>query len=138
MKAFASVVIQDMGILVLRLFFGFAMAAAHGWPKLQRFAELQAEFPDPLGIGNSNSLVLVILAELVCASAVALGCFFRISLVPLIATMFVAAFVIHGQDPFKKQELAFAYLAAYTALMFCGPGRFSIDFLRNRKTLTQA
>jgi putative oxidoreductase len=46
--------------------------------------------------------------------------------------MFVAAFIIHGQDSFQKQELALAYLAAYVALLFTGPGRFSLDSFMRR------
>lgn len=122
--------VPDVGLLVLRLFFGVSMALAHGWPKLQRFSELQNSFPDPLGIGSMPSLSLAIFAELACAVAVAIGLLFRASLLPLIATMVVAAFIVHGQDPFKKQELALAYLSAYVALACTGPGRYSVDALR--------
>lgn len=122
--------LPDGGILLLRLFFGLTMALAHGWPKAQKFAELRFTFPDPLGVGHLASLSLVIFAELLCAAAVAAGLFFRLSLVPLLVTMFVAAFIIHGQDPFQKQELALCYLAAYAALMCTGPGRYSLDSWR--------
>ncbi|MEY2986720.1 MAG: hypothetical protein RJB13_241 [Pseudomonadota bacterium] len=122
----------DVGLLVLRLFFGISMALAHGLPKLQRFSELQTSFPDPLGMGSLLSLSLAIFAELACALAVALGFLFRLSLLPLIITMVVAAFIVHGHDPFNKQELALAYLTVYVALIFAGPGRFSVDSLRQR------
>lgn len=122
----------DVGLLVLRLFFGISMALAHGLPKLQRFSELQTSFPDPLGMGSLLSLSLAIFAELACALAVALGFLFRLSLLPLIITMVVAAFIVHGHDPFNKQELALAYLSVYVALIFAGPGRFSVDSLRQR------
>jgi putative oxidoreductase len=122
----------DVGLLVFRLFFGVTMALAHGLPKLQRFAEIHATFPDPLGIGSSASLGMAIFAEIACAFGVATGFLFRLALVPLVITMFVAAFIIHGQDPFQKQELALAYLAAYVALLFSGPGRFSLDSFMRR------
>ncbi len=57
----------DVGLLVFRLFFGVTMALAHGLPKLQRFAEIHATFPDPLGIGSSASLGMAIFAEIACA-----------------------------------------------------------------------
>ncbi|MEN9528428.1 MAG: hypothetical protein RI932_301 [Pseudomonadota bacterium] len=122
----------DIALLIFRLFFGITMAVAHGLPKLQRFAEIHATFPDPLGIGSSASLGMAIFAEIACAFGVAAGLLFRLSLVPLVITMFVAAFVIHGQDPFQKQELALSYLAAYVAMLFSGPGRYSLDFLSRR------
>jgi putative oxidoreductase len=46
--------------------------------------------------------------------------------------MIVAAFVIHGDDPLKKQELALMYLSIYGALIALGPGRLSIDYLLGR------
>ena len=122
----------DVGLLVFRLFFGVTMALAHGLPKLQRFAEIHAAFPDPLGIGSSASLGMAIFAEIACAFGVATGFIFRLALVPLVITMFVAAFIIHGQDPFQKQELALAYLAAFVALLFSAPGRFSLDSFMRR------
>jgi putative oxidoreductase len=105
------------------------MLLAHGLPKLQRFSEIQNTFPDPFGIGSPASLAMAVFAEFACAMAVAAGLIFRLALIPLVVTMFVAAFVIHGQDPFQKQELALAYLAAYVGLMFSGPGRYSLDSL---------
>jgi putative oxidoreductase len=41
--------------------------------------------------------------------------------------MSVAFFIVHGQDPFNKKELAFAYLLSYLAIFFVGPGKFSIQ-----------
>ena len=124
----------DLASLLLRLAFGIGMAAAHGWPKATKFDDLQSSFPDPLGVGSSSSLVLVIFAELVCAVAVTVGLYFRLALVPLIITMAVAAFVIHGGDPFQKQELSLAYFSAYVALILMGPGRLSIDAWRSKRS----
>ncbi len=43
--------------------------------------------------------------------------------------MLVAAFIIHGDDPFKKQEFALLYAVPCVALMLTGPGRLSLDAL---------
>ena len=43
--------------------------------------------------------------------------------------MAVAAFVVHGADPFAAKELSLIYLFIYAALVFTGPGKFSIDYL---------
>lgn len=120
---------RDLGLLLLRLSAGGTMALAHGLSKMNRFAELSERFPDPLGVGSWASAALAIFAELGCGVAVALGLFTRAALLPLMVTMGVAAFVIHGDDPFRKQELALIYLAMYTTLLATGPGRFSLDAL---------
>ena len=99
----------------------------HGFSKLMNFSSKAAGFPDPIGLGSSFSLGLTVFAEFFCAAFIIVGLLTRLSLVPLIITMAVAAFYIHGGDPIAKQELSLFYLAVYTALLFTGPGKFSLD-----------
>lgn len=117
----------SLGLLVLRLTLGGIMAIGHGWSKLANFSEMSSKFPDLLGIGSTANLALAIGAELVCAALVAVGLFTRVAAVPLMFTMIMAAFVVHGADPFQKKELALLYLAGFTTLAFTGAGRFSVD-----------
>ena len=42
-----------------------------------------------------------------------IGLFTRQAVIPLIITMLVAIFVIHGDDPFKDKEMAILYLIPY-------------------------
>ncbi len=116
-----------IGLLVLRVFFGATMLVAHGWPKLAGFADRMNTFPDPLGVGSVASLAMTVGAEVFAAGAIVLGLFTRLSTIPLIVAMFVAAFVVHGEDPWQKKELAFVYLGAYLALLAAGGGRYSLD-----------
>ena len=99
----------------------------HGYPKFAGYAEKAAFFPDPLGLGTAFSLQLAIFSELICAGLLVLGILTRASLVPLIVTMLVAAFIVHGADPFQKKELALMYLGCYTTLFFTGPGEFTLQ-----------
>ena len=117
----------SVSLLILRLFFGGVMLFAHGWPKLAAINERISTFPDPLGVGSPLSYSLAVFAEVGCAILVMVGLMTRFALVPLIITMAVAFFVVHGADPFAKKELAFMYLAAYVAMLLPGPGLFSLD-----------
>jgi putative oxidoreductase len=103
------------------------MLFSHGLPKIMNYSQIKNSFPDPLGIGNSASLILTILAEFVCALFITLGIKTRISLIPLIITMLVAAFIIHAGDPFAKVEFPLLYAYAFVAIFISGPGKFSID-----------
>ena len=49
-------------------------------------------------------------------------------MIPMIFTMGVAFFVIHGNDPFAVKELAFVYLAIFALMYIAGPGKFSADY----------
>lgn len=125
---------KDMGLLALRLTFGATMLLSHGWGKLANYSSLMSKFPDPLHIGNSLSLGLTIGAEVICALMVALGLFTRWVSIPLIITMAVAFFLVHGGDPFAKKEMAFIYMGAFIATGLLGSGRFSLDHLIRKRS----
>ena len=117
----------SVGLLLLRLGFGLMMMLGHGLSKLTGFAEKSGEFPDPLGVGNSLSMALAIFAEIGCSILIVLGLATRVAAIPLIITMVVAVFVIHGSDPWPKKEFAMLYLVPFLTLVFTGAGRFSLD-----------
>lgn len=119
----------SVGLLVLRLALGLFMAGLHGWGKLTKVANGDMAFGDPIGIGEAPSLVLATFAEFACSILIVLGLFTRLACIPLIVTMAVAAFIVHGGDPWSDKELAYIYLAGYVALLFTGPGKFSVDAL---------
>jgi len=117
----------DIGLFVLRVMTGGLMLVNHGLPKLIGFNEKMNEFPDPIGLGNEISLALTVFAEFFCALALMLGIYTRIAIIPLIITMLTAAFVIHWDDPFSKKEFALLYAIPFLAMVFIGPGKYSID-----------
>lgn len=122
-----NTLIPSIGLLLFRVTFGLFMLLGHGWGKLMSFSEKAVEFPDPLGIGNQGSMVAAIFCEVICSALVVLGLATRIVAIPLVFTMVVAAFIVHGSDPFSTKELALVYMTAIGVLFFTGAGRFSID-----------
>lgn len=120
----------DVGLFVMRITLGFGMLT-HGIPKLLNFSERAETFSDPLGIGSAPSLVAVVFAEVFCSILLTIGLYTRIALIPLIVTFIIVVFIVHGDDPFGQKEKALLYLLPYLALMFMGPGRYSVDKLRN-------
>lgn len=115
-------------LFLARLAIGAAFMS-HGWQKLMQFDDLAQSFPDPLGIGSQASLILALFAELACPVGFIFGFLYRLALIPMITTMAVAFFAIHGADPFAVRELAFLYLVVFILLWITGPGRYSIDSL---------
>ena len=106
---------------------------SHGLQKLMAFDQLSAVFPDPLGIGNTASLILAIFGELVCSIAFIGGFLYRLSMIPMIVTMVVAFFIVHTNDPFAIKELPFIYLIVLLCLWCLGAGKYSIDALIGQK-----
>ena len=113
-------------LLIARIVFGILLMN-HGIQKWTNFQELSAVFPDPLGVGSPLSLGLAIFGELACSMAFIIGFLYRLAMIPMMFTMVVAFFVIHGNDPFSVKELAFIYLVVFVLMYIPGPGKYSID-----------
>lgn len=120
---------SDMNIafLLLRITAGTFMLT-HGLGKVSKlFGDEAIQFADPIGIGETASLALVVFSEVLCSIFLILGVATRLSVVPLIITMLVAAFVMHAGDGFGKQELPLLYSMVYVVLAISGSGKISID-----------
>lgn len=121
----------DFGLLVLRV--GFAMLMIpHGWAKFIKFEDLQTKFMDFMGLGPSISLSLVICSELICSLLLGLGLLTRWATIPLVITALVILSA-HNWDVFGESELGTAYLIAYVAILFLGPGKYSLDAILEKK-----
>lgn len=119
----------SIGMLLLRLVSGLTMAFSHGLGKMEKYSTSVDSFPDPIGLGSQISLLLTIFAELFCGIFIAVGFATRFTVIPLLITMATAFFIIHGDDPFVKQEMSFIYLAMYLVIFIVGPGKYSVDKL---------
>ncbi|MCF2219228.1 DoxX family protein [Chryseobacterium sp. PS-8] len=125
-------VLKDIALLIVRVFIGFAMLS-HGFPKLQMLLEGKSDFFDFLGLGSQITLGLTVFAEFACSILLVLGLFSRISLGFLMFTMIIAGFVVHGADPFEKREMSLIYLSIYLLLMVFGVGKFSVDYMIEKR-----
>jgi len=122
----------NFSMLFLRVVFGLLIIIKHGYMKMMNFSTLHTQFYNFLGLGSNTSLVLAIFAEVLCALFIVLGLFTRIAVIPLIIMMLVAIFGANSAKPLIESELALLYLGAFVTLLFCGPGRASIDGMINK------
>jgi len=131
MKKFFSTAYSDNAFnltsLALRLAFGLIICIVHGFPKIMHFSNLQTTFFDPFHIGHKWSLVLAIIAEVLCALLVVLGLFTRLAALILVINMSVAVFLALKGQGLEHRELAILYLTAFFSVLLVGPGRFSVD-----------
>ncbi|MBA2661558.1 MAG: DoxX family protein [Bradymonadaceae bacterium] len=125
--------LNSIGLLIMRVWIGGVMFLKHGWPKLSSFSERMDTFADPLGVGSTASLVMTISAEVGCALLVVVGLGTRLASAPLLFAMLVAAFIVHGNDPWQKQEFALLFGMTFLMLIFTGPGKFSLDHIVFKK-----
>lgn len=122
----------SLGLLILRVAAGVLMMT-HGWSKIQNFEGMVQSGFDPVGMGATLSVVMLIGAEFIAALFIVLGLLTRLSAVPLIVAMSVAAFVAHASDPLQVKELSLIYLTIFATLLITGAGKYSLDSLLFRK-----
>lgn len=117
----------SLSLLFLRLIVGGFMLT-HGIGKwMMLIGDGPIRFADPIGIGVTASLALTVFAEVFCSLFLIFGVAVRLAALPLLITMLVAAFIVHGQDGFGKQELPLLYAAILMVIAFARAGKYSID-----------
>jgi len=121
--------LTNLALLVLRLWLGSAMFFNHGLEKLVQFKSIAPEFPDPLGIGHSVSLALVMFAEVAGSVLLVMGLLTRFAALTLVIDLFVAFLTVHQAALSGKNsgELAFIYLSGFIVLLIAGGGMISLD-----------
>ena len=119
----------NLGMFLLRVGFGGFLFFNHGLPKLMNFAEKQNSFSDPLHVGNTISLVLTIFAEAFCSLLLVAGLLTRFSAFVLVILFLVIIFITQKGRPIKDSELPALFLLAALTILFCGPGKWSLDKL---------
>ena len=119
----------DLALLTLRLWYGLAMLMLHGRMKLAGFSSMTGTFPDPLGVGHTPSLVLVVMAEVIGSALLVFGLFTRVAALMLAIDLGVAFWIAHGHalTGSGNGELPFLFLGAFVALFFSGGGKFALD-----------
>ena len=118
-------------ILVLRVFFG-VMFFLHGLDKMMNFSSLSVDYPSVLGFGSYMTLMVTIFCEFCCSLFLIAGFLIRVMMIPMIVAMGVAFFDIHDAL-LPEGELALIYLIVFVILYIVGPGRYSLDYLLDRK-----
>ncbi len=118
---------NNLAFAILRVFAGAAMALAHGWGKFP-VSDGMVE-----GVGRIGLPLPIVfawaasLAELLGGALVALGLATRPAALFVTITMGVAAFMVHGSDPFGRKEMALLYGAIFLVFTVVGAGRLSLD-----------
>lgn len=124
----------NIGLALLRVFAGLALAFGHGIGKVPPSAGFvegvgKLGFPAPGFFAWAAGL-----SEFAGGLLLAPGLLTRPAAFFILFTMLVAGFIRHAADPFAVKEKAFLY--AFVALLFllAGAGKYSLDALIRRKS----
>ena len=117
---------NDLGLLVLRVSFSVFLLL-HGIEKIEILFDNGGKFPNPIGLGSTLSLILVLFAEVICTILIIIGFKVRWTSIPPIIMMLVAVFVVHQGNSIMERELAVLYLVAFSAIGILGSGKYSVS-----------
>lgn len=115
----------DLGLLILRVGFSVFLLL-HGIEKIEVLFTSKVSFADPIGLGPSLSLILVLFAEVICTILIIIGYKVKWASIPPIILMLVAVFVVHSNSSIMERELAILYLIAFSAIGVMGSGKYAI------------
>jgi putative oxidoreductase len=117
----------DLGLLVVRVFAGLALALAHGLGKVPPSAGFTGMvggmgFPAP-----ELFAWLAAFAEFGGGLLIALGLLTRPAALLVAGHFVIVAFLAHAGDPFGDRELPLFFLSAALLFLLSGAGRYSVD-----------
>lgn len=96
------------------------------------FNLLVDSYPDVLGFGSYMTLMVTIFCEFCCSLFLIAGLLIRIMTIPMIIAMGVAFFDVHDAM-MPEGELALIYFVMFIILFVVGPGKYSLDFLIDKR-----
>jgi putative oxidoreductase len=125
--------LADIGLAILRVVAGVAMAVNHGADKIRDPSKIigfagSLGFPAPTFFGWMAAI-----AEFFGGILLALGLATRPAAFLVGCTMFTAAFIAHADDNLKTREPALLFLSVAVLFLLTGSGRYGIDALLRKK-----
>ena len=118
-------------LLILRVVFGL-LFLIHGIDKMMNFNQIVNNFPSAFGFGSYMTLMVAIFCEFCCSLFLLAGFLQRLITIPMIISMGVAFFDVHDAL-FPEGELSLIYFIVFIILFFLGPGRYSVDYLIDKR-----
>ena len=122
---------RSFGLLLLRTA-GLSLFLKHGLEKLTGYSTMVQHFPDPIHIGAHAGLAFALLSDGICSVLVMIGFATRPAALVILINLLTAFFLVHHAAYFSNGhvELVALYIIIFATLLFTGPGRYSIDGLR--------
>lgn len=117
---------NKIGLLVFRMFISM-MLMVHGIQKLDILFSSDLQFSDPIGLGSGLTLILVLIAEIICPILIIIGYKVRLATIPPIILMLVAVFIVKAGTSFEAREVPLLFLVSFITIALLGPGKISID-----------
>lgn len=124
----------NLSRLFLRLFIGL-MFCLVAFRQILHVNAIAPQFAGFLSLDAESSIVTIAILELLCAAFIMLGFLMRVALVPSIAIMAYAEYLVFSPEVTTSSVFAFTpgypvmFLGVFFFLLLAGPGKISVDYL---------
>ncbi len=132
-SVFPLVTTFHLAMLIFRVLVSVQLMTTHGLKKLG-IGVGQAEIvPNPLGLPEQLNTLFATSANLFFPVLVIFGFLTRLASLPVLAVTMTGYFVLHWNDPLPEKDMPFMYSLAFLLILVLGPGKYSMDYLINKK-----
>lgn len=124
----------NLSRLFLRLFIGL-MICLVAFRQILHVNDIVPQFSGIFLLDAETSIIIIAVLELICGSFIMLGFLMRVALVPSIAIMAYAEYLVFAPDVPSPSVFAFTpgypvmFLGVFFFLLLAGPGKISVDYL---------
>ncbi|WP_443020418.1 DoxX family protein [Sphingobacterium sp. SYP-B4668] len=121
-------------LLGFRMLLSAEMIYIYGLENIIMDVGLAQQLPNPFLLNPTLNMFFLLIANILCPFLVILGCFTRLSVLPILAMTLVEYLVLQSYDSPLVKGLSFTYSLSYFLILFLGSGKYSLDYLIYHKT----
>lgn len=123
----------DLSMLLFRIVISLQLMIAHGLKKIGAGVAEAEKVPNPLQLPEIFNQYFAIAANLFFPVLVIVGLLTRLAVLPVLAVTLTGYFVVHWNDSLLEKDMPFMYSVVFLLLLLIGPGKYSLDYLINKK-----
>lgn len=120
-------------ILVFRILLSLELMVAHGFKKIGIGVAAAEQVPNPLHLPDELNHLFAVSANLFFPVFIIAGLFTRLAVLPVLAVTLTGYFILHWQDALLVKDVPFMYSLSFLLLLVLGPGKYSADYLINKR-----
>lgn len=122
-----------LGILVFRILLSLELMIVHGFKKIGIGVAAAEQVPNPLHFPDELNHLLAASANLFFPVFIIVGLFTRLAVLPVLVVTLTGYFLLHWQDALPVKDVPFMYSLSFLLLLVLGPGKYSADYLINKR-----
>jgi putative oxidoreductase len=132
-SVFPAAMTFHLAMFAFRVLVSVQLMTTHGLKKLGIGVEQAEVVPNPLGLPEQLNSLFATSANLFFPVLVIVGLFTRLATLPVLAVTMTGYFILHWNDSLPEKDMPFMYSLSFLLILLFGPGKFSIDYLINKK-----